>query len=546
MHAAIRSSLIIGLLAMAIVGLPAAAQDDHVFIRGAPLAGSSNGLAIDADGNLAVANVWSGTITMMDPADGRVLGVHGRESSLGMPDDLAFAPDGTLYFTLEGPAGGVGRISTDGQVAVVAALPFANPVAITDDGGLVVAQCFGPENGLYVLDPEIAAEPQLVFGGIPGCALNAFDIGPDGLLYAPNPLQGKIVAVDLGSAGTTTILDGLAFPVAVELDSRGRLHYADQATGAVYRVDLASGAVETLAQLDVGLDNLTFDPEDRLYVSNAVDGSITEVMPDGTARLVSPGGMTAPAGIAVEGDTLFVAEPQGIRAFDRLTGDPAGLVPSVFGVSELGNPITIAADGEQIITTSWFDNTVRVIEWPSGEAVAVHADFAAPVNALRFQGDLIVAELGTSSIVRADGDDPNQRETLATLVVPAGLAASDDDLYASDWATGTVYQLVADSETLAEPMVVGQGLAFPEGLAIAPDGTLLIVETGTRDLVALDPATGETRVVADGLAVEPPPPQGFPMPPTFWFNGVAAADDGTVYVGGRADNVVYRYTEVSA
>jgi sugar lactone lactonase YvrE len=545
MHAGIRSSLIIGLLAMAVAGLPAAAQDDHVFIRGAPIAGSSNGLAIDADGNLAVANVWGGTITLIDPADGTILEVHGRESSLGMPDDVAFAPDGTLHFTQEGPAGGVARISPDGQVSAVAALPFANPVAITADDQLVVAQCFGPENGLYVLDPAGESEPRLVMGGIPGCAMNAFDLGPDGLLYGPNPPQGTLSAVDLDSGETTVVLDGLAFPVAIEFDSQGRLHYADQATGAVYRMAQASGSVETLAQLDVGLDNLTFDTADRLHVSNAVDGSITEVLPDGTTRVVSPGGMTAPAGIAVVGDTLYVAEPQDIRAYDRRTGAPAGLVPSVFGVSELGSPITIAADGEQVITTSWFDNSVRVVEWPSGEAVAVYTDFAAPVIALRFQGDLIVAELGTSSIVRADGGDPSQRQTLATLVVPGGLAASDDDLYASDWATGTVYQLVADSETLAEPLVVGEGLSFPEGLAIAPDGALLIVETGTRDLVALDPATGETRVVADGLAVELPPPQGFPMPPTFWFNGVAVADDGTVYVGGRADNVIYRY-EVGA
>lgn len=545
MNAATRFSLVIGLLAMALIGLPAVAQEDHILIRGAPIAGSSNGLAIDADGSLAVANVWGGTITMIDPADGSVLAVYGRESGLGMPDDVAFAPDGMLYFTQEGPGGGVGRISPDGQVNAVAVLPFANPVAVTADGHLVVAQCFGPENGLYVLDPEGAGEPRLVFGDVPGCALNAFDFGPDGLLYAPNPIQGTVSAVDLESGETMVILDGLAFPVAVEFDSQGRLHYADQATGAVYRVDLASGAVETLAQLEVGLDNLAFDGEDRLYVSNAVDGSITEVLADGTTRVVSSGGMTAPAGIAVAGDTLFVAEPQDIRAFDRHTGESAGLVPSVFGVSELGSPITIAADGGQVITTSWFDNTVRVVGWPSGEALAVYTDFAAPVNALRFQGDLIVAELGTSSIVRADGDDPSQRETLVTLVVPGGLAASDDDLYASDWATGTVYQLVADSETLGEPQVVGQGFAFPEGLAITPDGTLLIVETGTQDLVALDPATGETRVVADGLAVEPPPPQDFPMPPTFWFNGVAVADDGAVYVGGRADNVIYRY-EVGA
>jgi sugar lactone lactonase YvrE len=541
----IRTGLAIALLASVLVGVPTSAQPkDDVFIEGAPIAGSSNGLAMDADGNLAVANVWGGTITVIDPASGEVLETYGRKSSLGMPDDVAFGPDGSLYFTQEGPGGGVGRISPDGQVSIIAALPFSNPVAVTADGDLVVAQCFAPENGLYIIDPQGESEPRLVLGGIPGCAFNGFDFGPDGLLYAPNPPAGTISTVDLDTGEVAVVLDGLAFPVAVEFDSLGRMHYADQATGAVYRVDPATGSTEVLAQLAVGLDNLVFGDEDALYVSSAVDGSITELRPDGSTRVVSPGGMTAPAGVAVMGDTLLVAEPQAIRGYDRLTGEPTGIIRSVFGVSDVGNPITIAAGDDQVITTSWLDDTVRVVDWPSGQA-SVYDDFALPVNALRFGDDLIVAELGTTSIVRASGDDPTQRETLATLVVPGGLAATDNDLYASDWATGIVWQLVGDGETLAKPKMVGQDLSFPEGLAAAPDGTLLVVETGRQDVVRLDPTTGDTQAVAAGLAIDPPPPEGFPMAPTFWFNGVAVADDGTVYAGGRGANVIYRFAAAS-
>lgn len=532
--------ILLGLIG-SLVFTSTAQDDDHIFIHGAPLVGSSNGLAIDNKGRLYIANVWAGTITVMDPVNGDILQVYGQEYNLAFADDVAIGPDGSLYFTLEGPMGEVGRFSPDGERSTVAGLPFANPLTFSDDGRLFAAQCFGPENGLYEIDPEGTVGPRLIFGGLPGCALNAFDFGPDGFLYAPMFAEtGLIVRIDVESGEMITVIDGLSAPAAVEFDSQGRLHYADQSTGAVYRIDLETGMQETLVTLEVGLDNLVFDSRDRLYVSSAIDGFIMEVLADGTSRLVSVGGMVAPSGIAVSGNSLFVAEPQAIRIFDRHTGEQTGIERSVFSISDLGTPITIASDGEDLILTSWFDNSVRVWNQEARE-VAVYTDFALPVNALRFQGDLIVAELGTGSVVRANGQDFSQRETLASLTVPSGLAATQDDLWASDWATGTVWQLIADGEILSEPLVVGTGFAFPEGLAVTPDGTLLVLETGTGNLILLNPETGETSIIAESLAIEPPPPQDFPLPPTFWFNGVAVADDGTIYVPGRTASVIYRF-----
>lgn len=77
--------------------------------------------------------------------------------------------------------------------------------------------------------------------------------------------------------------------------------------------------------------------------------------------------------------------------------------------------------------------------------MATYTGFDTPLNAIRFQGDLIVAEGGSGRVIRAPGADPAERVTLATgLGVPAGLAATDDDLWAGDWATGRVLRLVAD------------------------------------------------------------------------------------------------------
>jgi DNA-binding beta-propeller fold protein YncE len=171
--------------------------------------------------------------------------------------------------------------------------------------------------------------------------------------------------------------------------------------------------------------------------------------------------------------------------------------------------------------------------------VATYRDFAAPSNAVRFQGDLVVAELGTGSVVRARGANPAERVTLAAgLGVPAGLAATEDDLWVGDWATGRVLQLVADGQPLAPPRVVAAELSAPEGLAVAPDGNLLVVESGAGRLVRIELATGRLSTVAEGLALGA---QGIPgLVPTWSFNGVAVGRSGAVYVSGDKANLLYR------
>jgi steroid delta-isomerase-like uncharacterized protein len=152
-----------------------------------------------------------------------------------------------------------------------------------------------------------------------------------------------------------------------------------------------------------------------------------------------------------------------------------------------------------------------------------------PSNAIRFQGDLIVAELGTNSVVRAIGEDPAQRVTLAEgLGVPAGLAATDDDLWVGDWSAGMVLQIVAGGQMLAEPAPVATGLASPEGLAVAPDGNLLVVETGAGRLSSIDPETGRVSTVAEGLdlGIKATPA----TPPAHVFSGVAVGPSGTIYI----------------
>jgi hypothetical protein len=76
-------------------------------------------------------------------------------------------------------------------------------------------------------------------------------------------------------------------PAAVKFDSQGNLHALDSLSGQVLQIDSTTGSATLITTLPAGLDNLAFDSEDRLFVSNIVTGLVVEVLPDGNTRIVS-------------------------------------------------------------------------------------------------------------------------------------------------------------------------------------------------------------------------------------------------------------------
>ncbi|MBK8799395.1 MAG: hypothetical protein IPM07_25235 [Anaerolineales bacterium] len=196
-------------------------------------------------------------------------------------------------------------------------------------------------------------------------------------------------------------------------------------------------------------------------------------------------------------------------------------------------------DGDNLLLSSWFSNYVMVWNPQTHEAVEEYYDFAMPLSAIRFQGDLVVAELGTSSVVRASAADPAQRETLVEgLGVPAGLVADEENLWVSDRATGEVLQIVAGGEVLPAPKVIASGLDRPEGMALTPQGNLLVTETGTGRLLSIDLTTGAVRTLAEGLGFDPVAPEG--QTPTGLMSSVAVSPSGAIFVTGDLANVLYR------
>jgi sugar lactone lactonase YvrE len=506
-------------------------------VEGAVIHGA-NGIMFDAQDRLHVASVAGREIVVLDRESGAVIDRIGPERGVEGPDDLTFAADGTLYWTSI-LTGEVGLLSPDGEQSAQMVGPGVNPITMSDDGRLFVALDFLGD-ALYELDPALEEPPRLIADSVGW--MNGMDWGPDGLLYGPIWTRGIVARVDVATGSISPVADGFSVPGAVKFDSQDRLHVLDTERGEVVRVDLATGVKQVLTTAVRGGDNLAFDSSDRLFVSSWVDGAIVEVLADGSTRTVSPGGVIAPGGVAVLGsganEVLYIADVLSLKEIDATSGAITSVAPNILGVSTITSPITVAADGDDLILSSWFGSMVQVWNPSSNEVVEAHEIAAVPLDALRFDGDLVVTQLMTASVVRITGPAETDRVTLAAdLGVPAGLAASGGNLWVADQAAGTVLQLASGGETLSDPRVVATDLQGPEGLA-AGEGVLYVVEAGAGRLSRVDISTGAVSLVADSLALGAPGVPG--MPPTWIFNGVAIGPSGAIYVTGDVENVVYR------
>jgi sugar lactone lactonase YvrE len=492
----------------------------------------------------------------MDPETGEILDTFGPEIGVDVPDDLIFGPDGSLYWT-SFFFGEVGRREPDGTVTKQFVAPGANPITFSDDGRLFTSQCFAGET-VFELSPDLDAPPREVIS-FPGtaCGLNGMDWGPDGRLYGPRQFVGDVVRVDVDSGTFEVVASGFGGPGAVKFDHQGQLHVLDAVRGEIVRVDPNSGEKTIVARLTIGLDNLAFNSEDRLFVSSFADNFIVELLeesdcasegPCGEFRTVSPGGLGVPAGIAVVSEpgrpeTIFVVDAYTLREFGARSGKEQNVTRWAPGLSPT-LPLTVAWDNGNLVLSAVTGGVVQVWDPEAQEVIEEYA-FDAAINAIRFQEDLIVADFANSGVVRIPAGDPSVREVLVDgLVVPAGLAASQDDLWVGDQGTGKVWKIIEDGALLADPVLVADNLEGPEGLALDAYGDLLVVEAKAGRISRIDLRTGETFAVAENLAIGAQGPTV--LPATWYFNGIAVGSGGWIYATSDIDGVVYRIRPLRA
>ena len=162
--------------------------------------------------------------------------------------------------------------------------------------------------GLFRVDPESGAK-QVVTTGLDQA--NGLVRGPDDSLYTSNNIGGEIARV-LPDGRVDAAFAKLDSPNGLAIDSEGRFLFAAQTfrPANIVKVDLAAPSQVTPvftagpADAAAGLDGLTRDAADRLYVAANGLGEVWRVDPDGAACALARS-ITTPSALAFGGGGSF-------------------------------------------------------------------------------------------------------------------------------------------------------------------------------------------------------------------------------------------------
>jgi len=266
---------------------------------------------------------------------------------LGFPEAPVLLPDGSFLFTEMTPATGcVTWVSRDGRSRrCVATTGRPNGLAADGRGSYWVAET--AQRALLKLTLDGACE---VFAGVaegrPFRFLNDLAFAPNGDLYltdsgidldafAPNgeispswrtlPYDGRVYRVDVRTGAVETVDRGLRFTNGIAFGSDRRLYVAETATGLIHRYEWSAaggvGAKSTLGDaIDpdgpagiTGPDGMKFGADGNLYVAVFGQAHVAVLDPRGKVvrRIRTQGSMPTNLTFAAPGEQrIFVTEAE--------------------------------------------------------------------------------------------------------------------------------------------------------------------------------------------------------------------------------------------
>ncbi|MBZ5607930.1 MAG: hypothetical protein LAP38_06730 [Acidobacteriia bacterium] len=512
------------------------------------LLSQAEGVAVDSLGAIYVADADDNRVRKITP-DGVIQTVAGtgvaglagdgdpaNAALLNHPYGVAVDDRGNLYIADLGNAR-VREVSAGGTIQTIAGGGSVVPGGNGDGGQASIAQLLEPRNVAIGADGSLYISD---FG-----AHRVYQVSAAGILTT---LAGTGNAGFSGD-GASARLAQLKAPAGVAVDANGVVYIADSGNNRIRKVDhgvistifsvvaptgvaaggsgsvyIASGSYfgtqyKTVAGVASARD-VAVDRAGSAYVTTGqfvrkvnAAGAAATVAGSGEARYfggdngsAKAARLHAPSGIAVDDlGNWYVADTANHRV-RKIT--PAGVISTIAGtgdpgakgdngpaaLAQLNAPRSVAVDSlRNVYVADTGNNEVRRIT-PGGAISTVLNQLNDPEYvAAGTDQSVYVADAGNNRVVKLTAS--GTMSTVTQVVQPASIAVDrSGDVFVSGPDSVSKIPAAGGFSTLLD------GLQSPRGLAVTPDGDLLIAETGANVIRRVTPSGVVSTIAGTGVA----------------------------------------------
>ncbi len=472
------------------------------------------GIALDASGNLYIADYENYRIREVSAITGMITTVAGNgqygytgdgglatSATLGGPYGVAVDAAGNLYIAdtynnvVRKVAAGTGTISTvagngfkssgseggysgDGGPATSAELYWPLGVAVDIGGNLYIADTYNQ-------------------------AIRKVTAGTGTIAtVAGNTSQCNSPGGDGGSATSVA----LCYPASVSVDNAGKFYFAESSSSRVREVTISAPAPASTTTAPVfSVAAGTYPNPQTVTLSDSTPGAAIYVTMDGTPATTHSPGYNGPINVTGTVTVNAIAVAPGSL--------PSNSVTATFTISSPPTSIitTVAGNGLYGFSGAGGPALSAQLAYPHGLTIdsAGNIYFADSTNMVVWQ---VSAKTGEISIVAGNGTEGDNGDgglaTNAEFIYPLGVAVdSAGNLYISDYfgntirkvtaATGTISTIAGSPFRIGYPGYNGDGgqataafLDAPSGLALDSAGNLYIADTNERVVRKITASTG--------------------------------------------------------
>ncbi|WP_201775574.1 hypothetical protein [Actinoplanes utahensis] len=328
---------------------------------------------------------------------------------------------------------------------------------------------------------------------------NGITFGPDGRLYVAEFLPGRISSVDVATGAVQTVIapDGpLQAPDDVAFGADGTMYITDLSPGQVWRLGL-DGDLTVLAG-DLANPNGIAVLGDRVFVNEMTFGGRLLEVTDGVPRVLTEG--------LTLGNAMQFGPDGNLYYPHMFPGDvyriaPDGGVPELVA-ADVPQTVAVRLDRNGVLHVLLIDEAGTIVRIEDGERTTIVTGIPGLDNAA-FDADnrMFVSSFaagGITEVLPGGGTREVVPRGLAgpfDVTVDAGGAVVTADHYRIDGALRPfAHAIAADGDVLHFTSQYGQAGTFdrtsrsararaenleqPRGIAVRPDGALIVAEAG--------------------------------------------------------------------